>query len=297
MNTKLIITLLLIGLGLNIQAQLLDKLKERAQEKGLETREVSFDTTNNEKNKTNSFKEEELQINSAKDFFNSDVIMTMYNEDNQYIQTIYFDADVIAMRAESGTKLKPLYQDRKGMMYAYNESEGYYEKASIVPSSSMGFMMAGMIPNAYKLPPQPYLEAFTALQELDISISYLVLELAFIYKPHHFTKDDYYIPEKVSCNGSNTCIRFNYKDPNYEGSYIEFDDNGRLSILYINAINPEIGEEASSGKFIYTYDDCSVKLPEDAVEQSMIPGPLGKMLNLERGLEPWKHNKKDKQKN
>lgn len=294
MKTNLIITtVLLFGLGFNAHAQLIDKLKERAKEKGLETREISLDTTDNEKNRTKTSEEEELRVNSAKDFFNTDVKMSMYDENGQYIQTLFFDADVIAMRVESETQPKPLYQDSAGMMYAYNESEGYYEKASILPASSMGFMMAGMVPQAYKLPPEPYLEAFSALQELDLSISYLVLELAFIYKPHHFTDDDYYIPEKVSCNGSNNCTRFNYKDPDYKGSYIEFDDKGRLSELYINAIKPAIGEESSSGKFIYTYESCSVKLP-DAVEQSMIPGPLGKMLNLERGLEPWKHNKKDK---
>lgn len=294
MKTNLIIiTVLLFGLGFNAHAQILDELKKRAQEKGLETREVSLDTTDNEKNRTKTFEEEELRVNSAKDFFNTDVKMAMYDENGQYIQTLFFDADVIAMRVESETQPKPLYQDSAGMMYAYNESEGNYEKASILPSSSMGFMMAGMIPKAYKLPPEPYLEAFSALQELDLSISYLVLELAFIYKPYHFTEDDYYIPEKVSCNGSNNCTRFNYNDLNYKGSYIEFDDKGRLSELYINAIKPEIGEESSSGKFIYTYENCSVKLP-DAIEQSMIPGPLGKMLNLERGLEPWKHNKKDK---
>lgn len=294
MKTNLIITtVLLFGLGFNAHAQLIDKLKERAKEKGLETREISLDTTDNEKNRTKTSEEEELRVNSAKDFFNTDVKMTMYDEKGQYIQTLFFDADVIAMRVESETQPKPLYQDSAGMMYAYNESEGYYEKASILPASSMGFMMAGMVPQAYKLPPEPYLEAFSALQEFDLSISYLVLELAFIYKPHHFTDDDYYIPEKVSCNGSNNCTRFNYKDPDYKGSYIEFDDKGRLLELYINAIKPAIGEESSSGKFIYTYESCSVKLP-DAIEQSMIPGPLGKMLNLERGLEPWKHNKKDK---
>ncbi len=76
----------------------------------------------------------------------------MFDEIGNYIQTQFFDADVIAMRVESGTQLKPLYLDSKGFMYAFNEKDGHYEKASIVPSSSMGFMMAGMIPQAYKLP-------------------------------------------------------------------------------------------------------------------------------------------------
>ena len=55
-----------------------------------------------------------------------------------------------------------------------------------------------------------------------------------------------------------------------------------------------MGEESSSGKLIYAYQDCTVKLP-DAVEQSLMPGPFGKLMK--KGLEPWKYNKKDKQKN
>tara|TARA_R110002050_G_scaffold22591_2_gene61498 strand:+ start:12648 stop:13535 length:888 start_codon:yes stop_codon:yes gene_type:complete len=295
MRTKLFfITGLFFFSGFHAEAQLLDKLKQRAEEKGLQTRDVSFDSTDNEKNRTTSFEEEELQINSAQDFFTTDVVMKMYNENGQYTQTLFFDADAIAMRIESESQPKPGYQDRKGLMYAYNESEGQYIKASLGPSGHMGFMMAGMIPQAYKLPPEPYLEAFSALQEIELSIAYLTLELAFIYKPSHFNDDDYYIPEKVTCNGSENCIKFIYNDPDYKGSYILFDEKGRLSELYINAIKPVMGEESSSGKLIYAYQDCTVKLP-DAVEQSLMPGPFGKLMK--KGLEPWKYNKKDKQKN
>ncbi len=92
MKIKLIITLFIIGLGLKPQAQILDKLKERAQEKGLETREVSYDTTAIEITKSTNVAEAELSINSAKDFFNSDVIMTMFDENGNYIQTQFFDA-------------------------------------------------------------------------------------------------------------------------------------------------------------------------------------------------------------
>jgi len=64
MRTKLFfITGLFFFSGFHAQAQLLDKLKQRAKEKGLQTREVSFDSTDNEKNRTTSFEEEELQLN------------------------------------------------------------------------------------------------------------------------------------------------------------------------------------------------------------------------------------------
>jgi hypothetical protein len=66
--------------------------------------------------------------------------------------------------------------------------------------------------------------------------------------------------------------------------------------LYVNSTDPAFDDGKNpTGKFVYRYDECSVRLP-DAVEQSMIPGPLGKILPLEKGLEPWKYNKKDKKK-
>ena len=61
--------------------------------------------------------------------------MKMYHETNKVVQTQFFDADAIAMRMEKTSIPKPLYQDREGKIYAFNDSEGYYEKASILPSS------------------------------------------------------------------------------------------------------------------------------------------------------------------
>lgn len=299
MKLKLIIlSSIFLVFGYSTKAQLLDKLKERAKEKGLETKEVSFDSTDNVKNRTTSNEDEELIINSAKDFFNTDVVMKLYYETNAVIHTQYFDADNIAMRTEfPDPSKKPLFHDSEGFAYAYNETIGSYEKSKLLSSGGIGFMTASMIPQAYKLPPEPYLEAFSALQEKEITLNFLVLEMAFIYKPSHFEGDSYYTPSKTKCHGSNNCTKFSYNDPEYPGSYIQFDNQGRLSELYINTINPDVKkEDHPTGKFVYSYTDCSVKLP-DAIEQSMIPGPLGKIIPLEKGLEPWKHNKKDKQKN
>jgi hypothetical protein len=224
--------------------------------------------------------------------------MALYNKEGKLIQTSFFDADLIAMRTVQVINPNPIYHDKKGMFYGYNDNEGRYEKMSILPASSMGFMMAGMTTSVYKLPPEPYYEAFTFLSEKDIALNFIVLELAFIYKPQHFMDDDLYSPENVTCNGIEKCVRFNYTDSQYEGSYIQFDAKGRLVEFNINSTSTQFSDDTknSSGKFVYSYQECHVELP-DAVEQSMIPGPLGKMLNLERGLEPAKHNKKDKQKN
>jgi hypothetical protein len=299
MKTKLNLLLIpLFFMGLIAEAQLLEKLKKRAQEKGLETREVSFDTTGNAKNRMASDESEELVINTAKDFFTTDVVMKLYYETNEVIHIQYFDADNIAMRTElPDPSKKPMFHDSKGYAYAFNEKTFGYEKVKLISSGMMGFMTAGMIPQYYKLPPDPYLDAFGKLQEKDISLNFLILELAFIYKPGDFEKDPYYIRSITMCNNSDSCIKFSYNDPEYPGSYIEFDKNGKLTELFINTIRPDIKEEDHpTGKFVYTYQNVNVNLP-DAKEQSMIPGPLGEMLNLERGLEPWKHNKKDKKKN
>ena len=45
MKSKLIHLMALLLLGTQVQAQLLEKLKERAKEKGLETQDVSYDST------------------------------------------------------------------------------------------------------------------------------------------------------------------------------------------------------------------------------------------------------------
>lgn len=298
MKPKLVLMVLLLFSGFHTQAQLLEELKKRAKEKGLETREVSLDTSDNAKNRTTSFEEEELAINSPKDFFTTDVVMKLYHETDAVVHTQYFDAETITMRTEvPGNRKKPLYQDRKNYIYGYDEEIGQYEKRTLASSGMMGFMMAGMIPQAYKLPPEPYLQAFTALEEMEITISFLILELAFIYKPSHFENDPNYTKSKTQCNNSDNCIKYTYNDPEYPGSYILFDNNGRLSELYINTINPKVKEEDHpTGKFVYIYENVNVKLP-DAVEKSLMPGPLGKLIPLEKGLEPWKHNKKDKQKN
>ena len=295
MKIKLICTAILIILfGYNANAQLLDKLKQRAKEKGLETREVSYDSTSYDASKDQS--DEEYIIESAQDFFTNDVIMNMYNKDGQLVQTSYFDAETIAMRTENGINPRPIYHDRRGYFYGYNGDTSRYEKVSILPASSMGFMTAGMTTQVYKLPQEPYFQAYESLAKMDLALNFLVLEMAFVYKPEHFEDDDNYRLQNVPCF-PDVCSRYYYIDPEYKGSYIQFDNKGRLVEFYINTTNQQLADNKNpTGKFVYKYDPCDVKLPE-AVEQSMIPGPLGKMLNMERGLEPWKYNKKDKQKN
>ena len=279
-------------LALNANAQLLDKLKERAKQKGLETRKVSYDSS---QVNIDTIYVEEKEIKSTEDFFTMDVVMKLYDENGGWVQTANFDKEVIAMRTETKVSSKPVYHDKQGKFYAFNEEENQYESISLLPPSSMGFMMAGMIPQFYQLPQTPYLEAFEALSKLDVAISFYALELCFIYKPQHFEEDpDLYIKSSIPC-GSGECTKFSYIDSDYKGSYILFDSRGKLREFYIKTSRQQTygDDKNQTGKFVYSYKPVTVQLP-DAVEQSLVPGPLGKIIPLEKGLEPWKHNKKDK---
>lgn len=294
----IILTLLIAFNYHPAEAQLLEKLKQRAKEKGIETnKDVKYDSTAYDPNlDTEDEEPEELVLSSPKDFFTKDVTMALYNDKGQLVQTSFFDADVIAMRTEMVANPKDIYHDSKGKFYAFNDDSGQYETMALLPASSMGFMTAGMTSQVYKLPPTPYFQAFEALSKLDIALNFLILEMAFVYEPKHFEGNDLYQPSQVNCGG-NSCTRFSYNDAEFAGSYILFDLKGQLRELYINSTNPQFTEEGEnpSGKFVFSYKPCTVELP-DAIEQSMIPGPLGKIIDLDKGLEPWKHNKKDKKK-
>lgn len=275
-----------------LSAQLLDKLKQRAKERGMETRKVSYDSTAYDPNAV--VYEEELVIKSANDFYNKDVVMLLYNN-GTLMQTSYFDAETMSMRTEQVGNPHSFYHDDSGRFYAFNSEKGHYETMKLAPSSTMGFMTAGMTTQFYKIPHEPYFNALKALDAIGSGLNFLVLEMAFIYEANHFRNNDYYIERMVACNGSNKCVRFSYNDPEYNGSYIQFDDQDRINELYIISSSSQ-AQNNPTGKFVFTYKDCSVQIP-NAVEQSAIPGPLGKILPIEKGLEPWKYNKTDKQKN
>lgn len=295
MKTRSIfITLFLFCFSLAANGQLMEKLKQRAKEKGIETSdEVKYDISAYDPNMDTHGDEgyEELDLNSAQEFYNRDVVMALYDYNGQLTQTSYFDADTIAMRTEMVGSSEPVYHDAEGKVYAFNDAERRFESIRLLPSASMGFLVAGMTTQLYKLPQQPYFDALKALDKVGSGLNFIVLEMAFVYRPEHFT-DDYYLSTELTCNDSSHCVRFNYDDPEYPGSYIQFDEQGELVEFYINSTNGAF-QDNPAGKFVFSYQECSVELP-DAVEQSIVPGPLNKIINLERGLEPWKYNKKDK---
>ncbi|MBT8286941.1 MAG: hypothetical protein KJO00_02915 [Bacteroidia bacterium] len=297
MKTKQIRSILVFLLLYSpVQAQLMEKLKERAKEKGIETsNEVTYDSTAYDPNMKMDDDEdsEELVISSPEDFFNKDVVMTLYDANGQVTQTSYFDAQKIAMRTEMAGNPNPIYHDGEGKIYAYNDDKTRYESMKLLGSSAMGFMTAGMTTQIYNLPQEPYFNALRALEKIDSGLNFIILEMAFIYQPKHFEKNDFYIPSPINC-GANTCLRFDYTNPEYAGSYIVFDSRGQLHEFNITS-SKRIFEDNPAGRFVFKYKPCTVELPE-AVEQSLIPDPLKKGIDLGDGLEPWKKKKKEKQK-
>ena len=274
----LLITLLFC---FNAEAQLFNELKKRAEAKGKKTRKVAYDNSHYEPDVA----EEEVTLNSIKDFYNKDVVMTIFI-DGKKTQTAYFDADVTALKTDLNTEPHPVFHDEKGRTYGFSEEDNTYVVMEVLPQGFMGFMVAGLLPETYKLPSEPYMQAFQALQSIGAGLNYLTLDLAFVYKLSHFEGDSYYTTSTVPCNTSKKCKRFSHNDPSYAGSYIQFDDQGRLNELYID-IHKHPQNYQGASKILFEYTQCTVSLPA-AKEKSMLPGGLDKIL-LNKGLQPSKN--------
>lgn len=87
------------------------------------------------------------------------------------------------MRTDLANGTKPVYHDDKGKVYAYNNDEGQYENIVLLPSSNMGFMVAGLTTQLYKLPHAPYFDALIALDKVGSGLNFLVLEMASSTSP------------------------------------------------------------------------------------------------------------------
>lgn len=305
MKTKLLIlSVAFFSTFFNSNAQILDKLLKKVESK-VEQKLIDKTETSTEKaldsllpsDKRASEANGNADYNTAKSvnttikrrFFNQDVIMHTYDETNQLIHSQFFDFDEIAMRTEpKKSSDAPLFHDSEGFVYAYNKYEKVYEKTKLLSLGSMSLMGPSMAMQFYKLPAEPFLNAFEMLSENNIKFNFLILEFAFIYKPEHFEADSYYKLEKSNCKGSSNCKKFIYNDSDYPGSYVEFDDKNRLSEMYINATNPPMGVESSSGRFVFEYKPCEVNIPK-SIEKKM---PLQDLFEM--GMEPEKHNEKKK---
>ncbi|WP_228852012.1 hypothetical protein [Aegicerativicinus sediminis] len=291
MKTKYIIGICCsLFLWTNTEAQLLKKLKKRAEQAAertildktdeavTKTTENTIDGVTNGKNQDDSpnpignsvSNNSALTKNTAekKAFYTEDVIIKMHENDNLN-QIQYFDADEVAARIESNKLPQPGYNDSEGFLYTF-ESDGY-KKSSLIAVQSQGMMVPTMMLEAYKLPPEPFMAQLQKQTDQGLTANPFngIVEFAFIYRPDDFRYEDFK-ESKQSFKGK-TYTRFDYlNEPGYEGSYVLFDENNRLVEIYTNKSETsqnnalEMNMIGPAGKSLleYSYEPVEVNLPE-----------------------------------
>lgn len=296
MNFKLIIIgICCVFITVPAQAQLLKKLKQKAQDAAertilrktdevvtKKTEKTIDDVTSpsGDNNEGVSQKGSENQITSGntaleknadakKAFYKEDVVIKLH-ENGKLNQTQYFDVDEVAVKMEGATLPKPGYADSEGFMYGYNESVGEYQKSSLVSLQSQGMMVPTMMLEAYKLPPEPFMHNLQLQQNQGLTPNPFngIVEFAFVYEPEQFRYEDFKeSKQKVS---GKTYTRFDFlNEPGYEGSYVMFDDQNRLVEIYTNKqdtgqpmdITQMSMTPPGESLLQYEYKPVSVKLP------------------------------------
>lgn len=319
MKTKhIIIVILCLGFSLKMEAQLLNKLKKKAEEAAErtilnKTDEVvsekteeaidgitkgETDNPSNENPNTNNtpkatkFSNPSLAINTEakKAHYIEDVRVVSFDKEKQSEMVSYFDADAVAMQsnwvdATSGEK-KTSFMDSEGFFISYNDTERCYTKNALLSTPVMGMMAPSMMASAYKLPVNAIYGALEEMQNKGLKVyPFMHVDFPFVLKPE-FYRDEMvestYKETKQSCRGIMGCTKFSVLESGYEGSYSLFDNQDRL--VEINIIvkdDPNFG--SGKGKIEYFYEPCEVNVP-DAVEKKM---PGQDLFNM--GLDPNKN--------
>ena len=282
----IILSFLCLFIGSSAQSQILKKLKKevekttekvllkKTEEKTEKTVGSAFDSIvspNKENassgetgnNSTNSEANTAKLINTEakREFYTSDVVVKT-SDDKGEGSTYYFDSDEIAARGTAPNSKNDIYIDSEAYQYGYNEHEGRWEKTGLMRSDAMAFMMPMMSLGILKLPVGPTMEAAEKLKENGMTPNtFQIVEWAFIYKPEHFRSSDY---EETTgpCPGGGDCPKFIYKNPDYKGSWVLFDKQGRLSEIYAN-VNTQ--QASGTGTYKFEYTPVSVNIP-NAVE-------------------------------
>lgn len=314
MKTKLIfITCAFLLCGINAEAQLLKKLKKRAEQAAERTilnktdevvskkTEKTIDDATSKKEKSDKKEDEdtsELEASNTaltknteakKAFFKEDIIIKMH-ENGNLNQTQFFDANEVAVRMEDPKQPKPGFIDSEGYMYVY--SEGEYQKTGIVAIQSQGLMAPTMMIEAYKLPPEPFMAQFEKQQDLGVTANPFngIVEFAFIYKPNDFRYDDF--NETTQTLRGKTYTKFEYlNEPGYEGSYVLFDDQDRLVEIYTKTSEEAelidgFGSQGQAGEslMVYDYKPVEVKLPQAREVKTVGEGLMGGVMeNIVKG--------------
>lgn len=191
-------------------------------------------------------------------FYTHDVVIHTVNEKNE-ITNSFFDADELALRAKSSTLENPIYTDSEGYQYAYNDHEARWEKTGIMRSDAMSFGIPAMSASTLNLPQEPMLDATAEFRDKGMNLStFLMVEWVFVYTPDDFRSDDY-TEKQEPCETGISCPTFYHQDPEYKGTYVQFDNEGRLSKIIAHANSQYV---QGAGSFEFDYDTpVSVSIP------------------------------------
>ncbi|SDR78650.1 hypothetical protein [Gramella sp. MAR_2010_147] len=286
MRAKLVLLLsCLIISGYSVEAQILKKLKKtventtekvllkKTEQKTEQVVESSFDSvvdpnpvnvSSPNQVKTSSYsvdpganKAKLINTEAKRSFYTSDVVVLTSDSEGKGSE-YYFDSDEIAARGVSPDNDTPIFIDSEGFQYGYNDHEERWEKTGIFKSDAMAFMMPMMSIGMLKLPPEATLEATEKFKEKGMNLNtFQIVEWAFIYKPEHFRTHEY-TETTGACPGGGICPKFLYNDPEYEGSWVLFDEQGRLSEIYANVNTQQI---KGDGTYKFQYEPVTVNVP------------------------------------
>ncbi len=248
---------------------LLNKTEEKTEKVVEGAIDGTDNTTTNDQNKAadtekNSNSAKLINTDAKRSFYTSDVIVTT-SDDKGKGSEYYFDSDELAAKGLSPNSDKPVYIDSEGFQYGYNESANRWEKTGLMRSDAMSFMMPSMSMGILKLPVGPTMETSKKFKEQGMNMNtFQIVEWAFIYKPEHFRNADY--KETTGpCPDGGSCPKFFYTDPDYEGSWVLFDEKGRLSEIYAEVNTQQM---QGNGSYKFDYKPVSVSIPP-AVEVKM----------------------------
>lgn len=211
-------------------------------------------------------------------FYTYDVVIHTVNEKNETTDSS-FDAEELAMKGMSSKSETPIYIDSEAFQYGYNEHEERWEKTGMMRSDVMSFMMPTLSIATLNLPAEPMLQATEDFKNKGMSLNtFQMVEWVFVYSPDDFRSDDY-TEKQVPCENGATCAAFWSTDPEHEGTYFQFDSEGRLSKIFARA-NTQLAQ--GEGTFEFDYDTpVSVTIPY-AVEVKMpMQDILMKGLNVD----------------
>ncbi len=201
-------------------------------------------------------------------WYTSDLRVTSYDKDKQSDMVIYFDADAVAMQSyytdQRTGKPETSYIDSEGFFVAYNETEGQHNKSQLLNMPGMDMMAPSMMASAYKLPEGRIFEGMEEMKEKGLAVyPFMHVDFPFVLKPDHFRDEmvaGNYKESKPSCRGKMGCTKFSVEEKGYQGTYTLFDNQDRLVEINIVAEDdPFYG--SGKGKIAYFYESCDVKVP------------------------------------